>query len=1152
MNTAEFLSHLNELEIKVWVEGEQLHCKGKKNNLTASLQTEIKSRKPELLTFLQTIQGKNKRKGPQLQKVQRNRFLPLSFAQQRLWFLHQLEPTSTRYHSPLTVRIHGALDVPALQRSLQIIVDRHESLRTSFPTHEGVPLQNIASELTVPWSFEDVRGRPNAEREQAMRNIVENELGRPFDLANGPIFRALLVCMNDTEYVLVLAMHHIISDGWSLGVLSQELEISYPACVEGRLPSLPELSIQYADYAVWQREWLQGNVLEEQLSYWRKQLRGITHLSLPTDFVRPAVQSYCGGQEHVALSFELSQNLTSLSRKHGVTLTILFLTALKVLLAKYSGQTDIAVGSPIANRTCPEVEGLIGFFVNILVLRTNLSGNPSLGELLKRVKRTSLGAYDHQDLPFERIVEELQPERDPSRNPFFQVLFAVQNVPFEGLRNPGLGIQPFHPWNPTTRFDLECVVWERSEGFLVNLVYNQDLFEAGTIKRFGQHFQRVLEEVVNNTDQYVSQISLMNEAEHQAIQDLSAIEDAIYSPYRCIHYLIEQQVESTPDAIALVFGERQLTYSELNTRANQLAQYLRRQGVGPEVRVGVCLERGIDYVVSVLAILKAGGAYVPMDPTAPSERVAFLVQDAAVELLLTQACHSAVWEPLEGVPILLLDEAWPQVALESAAPLAGVHTSAALAYIMYTSGSTGQPKGTLISQQSVVRLVQATNYIQLGAHDRVANLAHVAFDAITFEVWGPLLNGGVVVVFEQETVLTPARFAARLQEEGVSALFMTTALFNQVVREEPCALASIETVLFGGELVDRAWVARVLEGDPPGQLEHVYGPTESTTFATWHRVVAADLKGVTVPIGRPVSNTQAYVVDSGQHLVPVGVAGELLIGGDGVAWGYLNQPTLTAEKFIPHPYSTEPGARVYRTGDQVRWNRQGALEFQGRRDGQVKVRGHRIEVGEIEVTLREHAAVQDAVVLCREDQPGEKELVAYVVTTEEEDIPILRAHLKQQLPGYMVPSVVIRLEGLPLTANGKVDKRALPAPEGTDRMQGITYVAPSNSIHRLITDIWEEVLQLDQVGIHNNFFDLGGHSLLLVKVQMALQERLGHPVSMMDCFRYPTISKLANFLQTKHQISTTASKKRSQTKKLDKRIERMKRLSGRKKPTDNK
>ena len=577
--------------------------------------------------------------------------------------------------------------------------------------------------------------------------------------------------------------------------------------------------------------------------------------------------------------------------------------------------------------------------------------------------------------------------------------------------------------------------------------------------------------------------------------------------------LFAMQVAERPEAIAVVCGEEQLTYGQLDRRSTQLAHYMRRQGVGPETRVGVCLERGVDLLGSLLAILKAGGAYVPLDPNAPASRLASLIDDAAVGLVLTHERHGESLPSTMG-RVLVLDEPLATLAQEPVTPVGLPVSSGQLAYIMYTSGSTGQPKGTLISQRSVVRLVKATNYVQLGAADRVGHLANAAFDAMTFEVWGPLLNGGVVVVFHQDEVLVPPICASRILQHEITAMFLTTALFNQLAREVPTVFSTVETVLFGGEQVDRQWVAAVLQSDPLSRLGHVYGPTESTTFATWHPVKTSDLEAATVPIGQPIANTQGYVVDQARQLVPVGVPGELLIGGEGLAWGYLNQPALTAEKFIPHPFSQAPGARVYKTGDQVRWRDTGVLEFLGRQDTQIKLRGYRIELGEIEAVLSQHPQVHEAVVLCREEVPGDKQVVAYVTTGQEPiEEPALRGYLQGRLPGYMVPASFVMLDALPLTPNGKVDRRALPSPAGTRALLETSYVAPRTPMEQQLVDIWQEVLGLEQVGIYDNFFELGGHSLLATQVVSRVHHAFHLDLRLRDFFELPTISNLADALE---------------------------------------
>ncbi len=656
------------------------------------------------------------------------------------------------------------------------------------------------------------------------------------------------------------------------------------------------------------------------------------------------------------------------------------LTALMVVLSRNSGATDVVVGTPVAGRNRPELEGLIGFFVNMLVLRSNLLGAPILRQLINQVRANCLAAYSHQDCPFELLVEELQPQRDLSRHPIFQISFSLQrDLETNSSSSSGLRFQPMGGSVPRTHFDLECLVQERQEALFVTILYNPDLFMAKTAKRIGKNFQRIVEDITGNPDQKLSEISLLDESDLQKqLVDWNTTSTA-YPKEKSLSTLFDEQVGTQPDAVAVVSGETLITYNRLNQRATQMAHWLRRQGVGQESRVGVCLERGVDLIVSLLAILKAGGAYVPLDLTTPSERLTHLIEDAEIEIIVTQETHHTIGEGREHLPVWTIEWILPTLMQEPETSSALPTTGAALAYVMYTSGSTGQPKGTLISQHSMVRLVKATDYIQIAQQDRVGHLATPTFDALTFEVWEALLNGGMLVVFDQEQVSIPLLCASRLQEHRISALFLTTALFNQLVRENPTAFAAVNTVLFGGELVDQKWVEAVWQAGPPRRLVHVYGPTESTTFATWHPVTPMNVKRSTVPIGRPLSNTQGYIMDRWQNLVPVGVPGEVVIGGDGLAWGYLNQPALIAERFVPHPHWTEPGSRVYRSGDLGRWNGEGAIEFQGRRDGQVKVRGHRIELGEIEATLSRHPAAQEVVVICREDLPGNKEVVAYIV-----------------------------------------------------------------------------------------------------------------------------------------------------------------------------
>ena len=1018
MNAVDLLSRLRSHNIRLWAENDQIRYSAPKGEITEDLLAEIRENKAEILNLINNTE--RLRRTASLLPVARTDTLRLSFAQERLWLLYHLFPEIPVYNVSHIMRLAGVMDVPALQKSLQALIDRHETLRTCFPMIDDKPVQVIRGDCPVPLLEHNLKDLPDAERETAADKVINEEILRPFDLTHGPVIRAALLRIADQDHILVITLHHIVTDGWSRGIIQRDLAALYNARVHHQTAALPALPIQYVDFAHWQRQWLTGEVLADQLRYWRTHLADVPTLQLPTDRPRPPVQTHSGASFTFQLSKPLTQDLQALSRQSEVTLATTLLAAFQALLGRYTGQTDIAVGTPIANRTRPELENLVGFFVNTLVMRTDLSGNPTFRELLGRVHSVALGAYEHQDLPFEHLVVELQPERDFSRNPLFQVVFAFQNVPREGAAFHGLTIRPMAKNITTTHMDLECFVWEGNEKLHVNLVYNTDLFDRETIERLGTHFQEVLKEVTRDPLQRLSQISLLShEKRQQLLEEWNATETA-YPHEATLAERFEAQVEQTPDAVAIVFEEQQLTYSELNTRANHLAQYLHHQhGVGPEVCVGLCMERSVEMIVGVVGILKAGGAYVPLDPDTPPERVAFMLKDADIALVLTQDALKARL-PDEWVgPVIAVDTEWATVAQTPATNFMSGVTAENIAYIMYTSGSTGQPKGIGIPQRAVIRLVLETNYIDLTTSDRVAHASTTSFDAATFELWGALLNGGQLVIIPKTIALSPPDLAEHLQRYGITTMFLTTALFNQMAREAPEAFQGMRHLLFGGEAVDPRWVTEVLQAAPPQRLLHVYGPTENTTFTTWHLTESVPPGETTVPIGRPIANTQVYVLDRAMQPVPIGVYGELYIGGDGLARNYLKRPALTAATFVPNPFSVEPGSRLYRTGDLVRFRPDGAIEFLGRVDYQVKLRGFRIEPGEIEVALCQHPNVKEAVVVVRGDHRGEKRLVGYVVSAQEAvSSSELRQHLKQTLPEYMVPAILMQLDALPLTPNG--------------------------------------------------------------------------------------------------------------------------------------
>ncbi|RKG91961.1 non-ribosomal peptide synthetase [Corallococcus terminator] len=1043
--------------------------------------------------------------GPAIRALHHEGPPPLSFAQERLWFLHQFHNDRVAYNMPLALRLEGALDVAALEHGLQALVDRHESLRTSFPG-DGVPAQRIAPRLSV--SFRTVEARSGEEAD----TLLKQEAETPFDLAEGPLFRAILVREDARHHVLLLNLHHIVSDGWSLGVLYKELSSEYQARQAGRPSDLAPLPVQYADFAAWQRQWLQGDVLQRRLDYWKRELEDAPRLlELPTDHPRPSVQRFAGATHVFNLPRTVREPLEGLGRQEGATLFMTLLAGFQVLLSRYSGQQDLIVGTPIANRTHEELEGLIGFFVNTLPLRARMDGTPSFREVLRQVRDRALGAYAHQELPFEKLVEELHVERALDHGPLVQVMFTLQNTPGTPPRFPGLQVEALELQTHTSKFDLTLAVTETPEGLSSAFEYATALFEHRTIERMADHFRRLLESALHQPDASIHALSWLSEEErHRVLVEWNTTARP-YPRDASLAQVFEAQVAARPEAIAVRHGAQALTYAELDVRANQLAWALKGQGVGRETRqVGVCLPRGIDLIVSLVAILKAGGAYVPLDPDYPSERLAFMAADARLHRIITDTTL-APRIPADGVETLRIDALEPTSHADSPFDARGFHP-AEPAYVIYTSGSTGRPKGVCVPHQAVLRLVMDADYIPFGPDDRVAQAATVSFDASTFELWGALLNGATLVLFSKEEIIEPATLARVLRDERITALFLTTALFNHVARMEPTAFNDLSTLLFGGEAVDPACVNRLLAHGGPRRLLHVYGPTENTTFSTWHSVTGPVTD--TVPIGRPVSNSTAYVLDAHRHPVAPGVVGELFVGGDGLAWGYWERPELTAEAFIPHPFSTSPGARLYRTGDLVRQLHDGALVFVGRRDHQVKVRGFRIEPGEIEAVLRQHPSVREVIVLVREDSPGDKRLVAYVTFREALTASDLRTHVQGLLPSHMVPTAFVLLDSLPLNANGKVDRRALPQPEESTQADD-TGVAPRTPLEQQVADLWAQVLTRTSISVTASFFDLGGHSLLAAQLVSKLSEHFQLKVPLQVLFQSPTVAALAQWLQSR-------------------------------------
>ncbi|MFD8824571.1 amino acid adenylation domain-containing protein [Streptomyces sp. NPDC059605] len=1045
--------------------------------------------------------------------------LPLSFAQQRLWFLDQLEPGCAEYVVPFALRVSGALDTDALDAALTRMLARHEILRTRFVADDGgEPTQIVDPPEPVHTTVHDLRHIADTEeRREAARHLARAEAARPFDLATGPLLRAHLVQLADEEAHLLLTVHHIVCDGWSEPVMARELREGYRAATTGTPSEDPEPPVQYVDFSVWQRQQLTGDVLEGQLAYWRERLAGVEPLELPTDHRRPERRSAGGDTVTFEVGAAVAAGLRNAARSSTASLYMVLLAAFQVLLVKYTRQDDVTVGSPVAGRNRAETEELIGFFVNTLVMRTDLSGDPAFTELLDRVKETALGAYDHQDLPFERLVEELAPDRDPSRNPLFQTMFVFQNTPDEhGWSLPGLDVEPFAVTLPDAKFDLTLMMSEDPDGGLRGtLEYRTDLFERDTVTRLAGHLGTLLETVAREPAARLSRLCLLTAGEgRRTVVEWNDTATA-FPDTATLHGLFEQRAAQQPDTVAVEWPQGTLTYGRLNARANRIAHHLRtRYGVRPDMPVAVCLERGPDLITALLGVLKAGAPYVPMDPDHPAERLAHMVRDTGTPVVLTGSAHTDRLPP--DVPLLLLDEDTATLAGEpdtDPRPAAAPHD---LAYLIYTSGSTGRPKGVQVEHRSLVNLVHWTaREYGLEPGQRIALLAGVGFDAAAWELWLGLTHGATCCVTTETVRLTPHLLRDWLCEQRVHATFLSTPMLEALAALPWAADSPLDYVLTGGDRLRMPPRARL-----PFRVVNNYGPTEAAVVTTSTVVEPGE---PVPPIGRPVSNTLVFVVDQHDRPLPVGVPGELLIGGVPVARGYRGRPELTEERFTA--YEAEGvSTRVYRTGDLVRWRADGQLEFLRRIDNQVKIRGNRIELGEVESTLLSHPGIGEANVIVREDDPGDKRLVAYLVTTGA-DAPStadLHAHLGRFLPDYMIPAAFVTLERLPLTANGKVDRAALPVPDHQRPDLGREYTAPRNAVERTVTTVWQELLGIERVGVHDDFFQLGGHSLLATQVASRLRKALRIDVPVRAVFDSPTPAQLAQSIADLMMAEITA------------------------------
>ncbi|SFJ64597.1 non-ribosomal peptide synthetase [Thermoflavimicrobium dichotomicum] len=1042
-----------------------------------------------------------------IQPVSRKeRIFPMSYAQRRLWFFEKWMPHTAVYNIPSAVRIHGDLHLQALEQSLETLVGRHEALRTTFSEIDGEPVQIIAEHVKMNLRVEDLRKEEDPEAQVIAR--IKEDAEQPFDLKQGPLVRASLFQMDDNDWILLITIHHIVADGWSMGVFFKELWTVYSTLTQQESISLPDLPIQYVDYTLWQQDWLKEEVQAKQLAYWKKQLADLPVLQLPTDYPRPARQTFHGAIHNITLPQDLAQELQALGKQEGTSLFMTLLAGFQILLSRYSGQEDIAVGSPIAGRNRKELEGVMGFFVNTLVFRTDLSGNPSFRELLARVREMALEAYAHQDVPFEKVVDELQPERSLSHSPLFQVMFTLQNMPLAFEDVHGLTIRPVSVQQDIAKFDLTLTMMESNDGLVATFEYNTDLFAPETIARMARHFRQLLAGAAAQPDQPIGSLTMLTKEEEEELRRWNETKVA-YPREASVGDLFAQQAVATPDQIAVVFGDHSLTYQELNQRANQVAHYLRKQGVGLETMVGIAMDRSLDLIVALLGVLKAGGAYVPLDPTYPKERLAYMVEDAQVRVLLTQSHLAETWS-LENTQMIMIDQAWEEIEQQSTDDPAPVACGENLAYVMYTSGSTGKPKGVEVIHRGIVRLVKGANYARFDADEVFLQLAPVAFDASTLEIWGPLLNGAKLVVMPPHQP-SLEEIAEALQKYQVTTLWLTSGLFNLMADHHVEALKGLRQLLVGGDVVSVPHVRKVLALGGV-QIINGYGPTENTTFTCCYSIPADWSGGSSVPIGRPISNTEVYVLDRYGQPVPIGIPGELFVGGDGLARGYHRRPELTAERFVAHPFRDDPEARLYKTGDLVRYLPDGNLEFLGRLDHQVKVRGFRIELGEIEAVLNQHPAVKEAVVIVREDVPGDKRLVAYLVCEQGLDQSgDWRAYAKERLPEYMVPSAFVVMDSLPLNPNGKVDRKALPAPDLS--LQSEESAQASTPIEEIVAGIWHEVLRVPQVAVRQNFFELGGNSLLATQVIARLNQAFAIDLPLRVLFEKPTVRELSEVIE---------------------------------------
>lgn len=1109
MKTLEFISYLRKLNVTLSVKEGRLRCNAPPGILTENVREEIARRKSDIIEAIQTAP---RTVPPTIPVIPRDRHLPLSFSQERLWILDQFVKDNFPYKTQIGFRLTGRLHTVALRRSLERITARHEILRTTFSLREGEPAQVIAESLELDLPLEDISNLPRSEQETEIARLQRSEAGHRFDLSRGPLIRPLLIKLHETEHILLVTIHHIVFDGWSVGIFCRELSSLYSSFTSGGQPSLPDPPVQYADFAAWQRDRLRGDHLNALISYWKERLENAPVLQLPADYPRPIALSFRGAHRLFEIPESLAASLVSLSRDEGITLYMLLLAAFAVLLHRYSDQTDIVVGSPVAGRNRSEIEGLIGFFINTLVLRIDCSGDPGFRSLLNTVREVTISALDNQDVPFEKLVEELQPERDTSHNPFFQVMLVFQNVPVVDFTLRGLAVELFPLELETTPFDLTLTMIRAENGMKGMFGYSTDLFEAETIDRMVEHFTTLLEGIVENPDRRISSLPLLTDAERDRMLGEWNDPLARHRNETTAHELFRMRAESAPDRTAIQYEDDHLTYGELERRANRLARHIRSYGMGPESPVGVCMERSPEMILAFLAVLKAGCVYMPLDPSYPPERISLMIEDAAIPIVLTLGRMPG------GVPetrarTVHVDAVQDVIGGESDEPPENDMNPGNLAYIIYTSGSTGTPKGVLIEHNGLCNLAEKLiEAYGISCDERILQFASASFDASIAEIVRALIPGGTLCVERIDSLLPGKPLARTLLDRAITMVTMPPSVLSAVPVEKFPALG---TLIVAGEACTPDLVAGWADDRT---IINAYGPTETTVCATFEKYCEnGRLSGArptdpgrqrsTVPIGRPIDNTQAYILDRLFEPAPTGVIGELYIGGSGLARGYLNRPGLTAERFIPNPFAGIPGTRLYRTGDHARYRRDGAIEFIGRTDSQVKIRGYRIELGEIDAALRGFEGVRDCVTSVLEEN-GEARLVAYYVSDEALSSLMLRRFLRSVLPPFMVPVEFVRIDRVPLTPSGKTDYRRLRVEHTPRDEETRTYVPPESRTELAIAAVWSDVLGTEKVGLNDNFFDVGGYSLLVIKAIAQIEERYGVTLKVGDFIRL-TLGQMA-------------------------------------------